>query len=288
MTSTTPEEQTLLLDSHNLLMRAFTSLPRSITDEHERPIHAVYGMLSTILRLVRDTGATHAAAAFDEPTVPTFRHALYPAYQGQRGPLGGEHAADFERQVAVAREVLPTLGIPALIHPGYEADDILGTGTRALATRQGNALLVSTDRDLLQLVQPGISILTPHNPPHRISGVAGVTAVLGVPPEAVTTYKALAGDASDNIPGVPGIGAKTAIELVNAHGSLELIYAALDTLPARIARKLAPGRDLAFLFRQVVTIHTDLALPVDWSALPPLRLPESASPRSILRAAGYA
>src|SRR5262245_47669058 len=116
----------LLLDAHNLLFRSFVTLPSSITAQG-KPVHAVYGMLAAVLRLMRELEPEHVVAAFDVPSVPTFRHELYPAYQGQRGPLGGEQADEFSRQVAMAIDALPRLGLPALSYPGYEADDIMGT-----------------------------------------------------------------------------------------------------------------------------------------------------------------
>jgi len=142
----------LLLDGHNLLYRAFTSLPMAITGQDGQPINAVYGMLSTIIKLARDHGAEGAVAAFDVPDVPSFRHDLYPGYQAQRGPLGGDHAEEFRRQVDLAQRILPLTGVPALIAPCYEADDIMGTLATRLAGTGDTALIVSTDRDLLQLV----------------------------------------------------------------------------------------------------------------------------------------
>lgn len=252
----------LLLDGHNLLYRAFTSLPAAITDRDGRPIHAVYGLVSAILRLWRETSPDRIVAAFDEPDIPTFRHRLYPAYQGQRGPLGGAEAPEFRRQTAIARSVLPAAGIPALSLGGYEADDVMATLAVASVGNGGEAIVVSTDRDLLQLVRPGIAALVPGKANLLIADEEGVRARLGVSPEGVTTFKALAGDASDNIPGVTGIGVKTAASLVNQHGSLEAIYEQIDALPPRVATRLRAERERAFLFREVVTVVTELDLPI--------------------------
>jgi DNA polymerase I len=278
----------LLLDAYNLLFRSFTSLPRSITDDHNEPINAVYGTLAYTARLSRELEADYIVAAFDTPDIPTFRHRLYPAYQGQRGPLGGEHAEDFARQVGIARSVLPALDVPVLGSPGYEADDILGSLACRLAAHGEHCIVVSTDRDLLQLVGPRIETMAPGNPPRFARDEADVQERLGVSPAGVTTFKALAGDASDNIPGVRGIGAKTAVSLVNEHGTLEALYSALASLPARTQRLLADGHDDAFLFRQVATVVTDLVLDLDVARLPRHAIIPDAKPRQLLRDAGYA
>src|SRR5947209_9811463 len=205
----------LLLDAYNLLFRSFTSLPRSITDDDKRPINAIYGMLGYLARLSRELPVDHMLAAFDSPEVSTFRHQLYPAYQGHRGPLGGEHAAEFAYQVSIAQTVLPRLDVPAFSIPGYEADDVMGTLACRLSERGTRCVIVTTDRDLLQLVGPLIETMAPGNPPRFARNEEDVRARLGVAPSGVPSFKALAGDASDNIPGVRGIGAKTAASLVN-------------------------------------------------------------------------
>jgi len=277
----------LLLDGHNLLYRSFTSLPPAIVAADGRPIHAVHGLVSTIQRLSRELEAEHVVAAFDVPDVPTFRHQLYAAYQGQRGPLGGENAEDFARQVGIAQRVLPGMGVPAMTAPGYEADDIMGTLATRVARRGERAIVVSTDRDLLQLVGPGIEVLSPSNPPIHARESNDVVARLGVPPGGVTTFKALAGDASDNIPGVRGIGAKTAADLVNRFGSLESLYESLSALPGRVSLALESGREAAFLFRTIVTVATDLELPLDCDNLPTLVYAADARVGSILKDLGY-
>jgi DNA polymerase I len=253
----------LLLDGYNLLYRSFTSLPKAIVDDDGQPINAVYGSLNFVLRLLRDLDTRRAVWTLDTPDVPTFRHQLYPAYQGQRGPLGGDDAPEFARQVALAAALFPRLGIPVYSRAGFEADDIMGSLAVALAEHADRAVVVSTDRDLLQLVRPGVETLAPGNPPIRAQTPEDVRERMGVEPDGIVTFKALAGDASDNISGVKGIGTKSAVSLVNQYGSLEGIYAELHALPRGTAAKLEAGRDDAFLFRQFVTVVTDLDLPVD-------------------------
>jgi DNA polymerase-1 len=270
-----------------LLFRAFTTLPPSIVGPDGQPINAVYGMLGTVLRIIRDLEVGHAIAAFDVPEVPTFRHEMYPGYQAQRGPLGGENSADFMRQVGLAREILPGAGVGAVALPGFEADDIMGTLAWALAGAGRRTIVVSTDRDLLQLVRANVEVLIPGSPPREVCDESQVREVFGVAPEGVTTFKALAGDASDNVPGVRSIGKKTAADLVNSFGTLENIYSHLEELPGRVARALEAGQANAFLYREVVTIRTDLALPVDLDSLPEPAFPRDASARTVLDALGY-
>lgn len=276
----------LLLDAYNLLFRSFVTLPDEIRSGGES-INGVYGMVAAILRLWRETEAESIIAGFDTPEVPTFRHRLYPAYQGQRGPLGGERSDDFARQAEITFELLPTLGIPGLRLPGYEADDILGTLARRFAAAGHESLIVSTDRDLLQLVGERIALLSPSAPSVAARSEEDVRDRLGVPPGGVTTFKALAGDASDNIPGVRGIGTKGAAGLVNSYGELEAIYSNVEALSARVARALASGKEDAFLFREVVTIVTGLELPIDSERPPRPGLTAEQKVGEILDAAGY-
>lgn len=272
----------LVLDTYNLLYRSFSSLPRTITGADGEPIHAVYGLLNTVLRLWRELGPDSIVAAFDTPGVPTFRSQMYAGYQAKRGPLGGQHADDFARQATLARDILPRIGIPALSVDRYEADDIMGTLATSVARSGGHATIVSTDRDLTQLVAPAISIIVPSKEPRTIDSDEDVRSVLGVSAAGVTTFKALAGDPSDNIPGVRGIGRKGAVDLVNGYHSLDAMYAALDDHRHRTAAALRAGREDAYLFRTVVTILTDLKLGITPAELPTLRMTDASRAREII------
>jgi DNA polymerase-1 len=157
----------------------------------------------------------------------------------------------------------------------------------ALAAAGEEAIIVSTDRDLLQLIRPGVEMYSPVKPPLWARSSQDVQARLGVPPEGVTTYKALAGDASDNIPGVLGIGAKTAASLVTDYGSLENIYAHLEELPGRVSGKLVSGREAAFLFRDVVTVLTDLEVPVEEVRRAHAKISPDDTSRQILKRFGF-
>jgi DNA polymerase-1 len=277
----------LVLDAYNVLFRSFSSLPRAITGRNDEPVNAVYGALAFVLRMLREYQPDRIVAAFDVPDVPTFRHQLFPGYQAQRGPLGGEHAEDFARQVAMAQDILPRVGIPALYQAGFEADDVMGSVARSVASSGGRARLVSTDRDLLQLVGPGIELLVPGKEMLNVASPDAVRRRIGVDPEYVTTFKALAGDASDNIPGLPGIGAKTAIRLIDDFGDLDRILASAGEVPARTARILTEGAADARLFEQVATIETGLEIGGQAFSLPALALSIDDRPRAILDRFGY-
>jgi DNA polymerase I len=275
----------LLLDAYNLLFRSFASLPSAITGADDLPINAVYGMLAFIIRAVREQEPEHIVAAFDVPDVPTFRHRLYKQYQAQRGPMGGENAPDFQRQVGIARELLPQLGIPAISRPGFEADDIMGTLAVQLAMAGRDAIAVSTDRDLLQLIRPGVSILVPGKQQTLIESQEAVRARIGVDPEGVTSFKGLAGDASDNIPGLSGIGTKTASALVTQFRDLDGIYGNLGEIAPRQRGILRAGRELAYLYQDVATIRTEVP-DVDAAALPPLLVTANSGSRELLKQFG--
>jgi len=245
-----------------MIFRAFTSVPRSITSPDGAPVNGVYGLIGTLLQLIRTQKPRYVAVAFDLPEIPTFRHHLFPAYQGQRGPLGGADSANFAWQVDRACEVLDLIGIRWLSARGFEADDVIGTLAVATASAGVRSLIVSTDRDLQQLVQPLVHVLIPGKVPIEI-GPDEVRARLGISPDRIVDWKALAGDPSDNIPGVVGIGDKTAVTLVGLYGSWQGVYDNLDHLPVRQRAALTAGRSNAELFAKVVKINCDLDLAVN-------------------------
>ncbi len=257
-----PADRLLLVDGHNLIFRAFSSVPRSITDPNGRAVNGIYGFFGTLLRMLRDRRPRWAAVAFDVPEIPTFRHRLFPAYQGQRGPLGAPHAENFAWQVENMILLLEHFGLAALTAPGFEADDIIATLARGGSVAGVPSLIVTTDRDLQQLVQPLVRVLVPGKKPVEI-GAEEVKERLGVEPSQIVDWKILAGDASDNIPGVAGIGDRSAVQMLRQYGSLAAIYDSLDRLPLRQRLALERGRETAQLFSQVIRLHDDLPLGVD-------------------------
>ncbi len=226
----------LLIDGNALVHRAFHALPPLTTSRSGEMVNAVYGFANTLFKVVNTHNASHWAIAFDYPA-PTFRHAAYEQYKAQRPPTPEE----LKSQIVRIHELAEALGIPAFEVEGYEADDILGT--LALQARDAgmDAAILTGDRDLLQLVRPGITVLLPgRNFSEAVTyDAAAVEARFGVSPEQFTAYKALVGDSSDNIPGVPGVGDKTAAKLLSQFESLDDLFNRIDEVtPARIQASL--------------------------------------------------
>jgi DNA polymerase-1 len=221
---------------------------------------------------VRRFNPTHVAVPFDPPE-PPFRRALFPEYRTGR-PRGTEaEVANFDAQVEQVQRVLAHMGVRYPMVPGYEADDAIGTLATHAATSGVPVTIVSGDRDLLQLVRDNVTLFMPRGRDGETFTPDAVVARWGVPPEQFTDLKALMGDASDLIPGVPGIGPRTAAALLQAHGSIEGILAALPQIAPRNAAVLAGHRERLALNQRLVTIVTNLDLDVSldlyrWKADP--------------------
>ena len=246
-----------LVDASPYVFRAHFSLPASIKTPDGRPIAASYGFTSFLLKLVQDEKPTHLGVAFDRHlSSNVHRNALYPAYKTQRDAPPKE----IEDQIDTCVEIAAALGAAPFIHEEHEADDLLGTLCRRLERSGHGAVIVTSDKDLAQLVSDRITLLD-FAKETRL-GPAEVLEKLGVRPDQVTDYLALAGDPVDNIPGVKGIGPKSAADLLRHFGHLEDLYARLDDLPRlgiRSARslhaKLAASRDIAFLCKDLATVR---------------------------------
>jgi DNA polymerase I len=227
----------LLVDGNSLTYRAFFALPTDLATASGQVTNAVFGFTSMLINLMRDHGATRIAVAFDRPE-PTFRHERVETYKANR-----EAAPDILRQqIGLVREVVETLGIRVLELPGYEADDIIAT----LATQARDAglevIVVTGDRDVYQLVEdPHIRVLYNRRgvSDYVLYDEAGIEARTGVPPSRYLQYAALRGDPSDNLPGVPGVGEKTAAKLVNRYGDLDGIFGHLDEQTPKLRDNLA-------------------------------------------------
>lgn len=261
----------LLVDMHNLIHRAYHALP-ALSTSAGLPTHAALGVTNTLLRLLEDLKPERAICVFDAP-VPSFRHEQYEPYKAQRPHM----AEDLVPQIPVVEEVVDALGLRRLAVPGYEADDVMA----ALATQAGQAgeevVVVSNDVDLLQAVSDRVKALVSGR---RLEdsvtlGPEQVCERLGVRPDQVADYKALVGDPSDNLPGVPGIGPKTAVRLLEEYGTLEALYASLHRMDkAKLREVLEQHREQAFRWRELVRLRADIQVPVDWRgcAVPALSL----------------
>ena len=249
-------DKLVLIDGHSILNRAFYGVP-DLTNSEGLHTNAVYGFLNIMFKILEEEKADHLAVAFDLKE-PTFRHKMYDAYKGTRKPMPEE----LHEQVALMKEVLAAMGVPILTLAGFEADDILGTVAKRSQSNGIEVSVVSGDRDLLQLADEHIKIRIPKTS-------RGGTEVKDYFPEDVKReyqvtpiefidVKALMGDSSDNIPGVPSIGEKTATAIISAYGSIENAYAHLDEIkPPRAKKALEEHYDMAQMSKELATICID-------------------------------
>ena len=253
----------VLLDSHALIHRAYHAIPPTLTSPTGEPTNATYGFTSTLLKVLSDEKPDFIAATFD--VGPGFRHELDANYKAHRPEL----ASDLVPQLARAREVVEAFNIPAFGLEQYEADDLLGTLAKQ-ANERGNieVVIVTGDSDTFQLISPRVRVLILGRKADEtiLYDEARVAERYGLSPRQLIDFKALKGDPSDNIPGVPGIGEKTAAKLLQQFSSLENIYAQLDQVEARWREKLRAGKSSAFKSQQLVTIVTDAPVTLDLDA----------------------
>lgn len=252
----------VLIDGHSILNRAFYGVPQ-LTNSEGLHTNAVYGFLNIMFKILEEEEADHLAVAFDLAE-PTFRHKMYDGYKGTRKPMPQE----LVEQVPLMKDVLKSMGIPIMTLTGYEADDILGTLAKKNAAAGVEVCVVSGDRDLLQLADDHIKIRIPRTSKGTTQVKdyypADVKAEYQVTPTEFIDVKALMGDQSDNIPGVPSIGEKTATNLIAAYGSIENAYAHLSEIkPPRAQKALGEHYDMAQMSKELATICIDC--PIEFS-----------------------
>ncbi|MGB7631884.1 MAG: 5'-3' exonuclease H3TH domain-containing protein, partial [Candidatus Deferrimicrobium sp.] len=250
-----------LIDGHNVLYRTFFGVPR-LTAPDGTPTNVVLGVARILLKILREERPDAVVAVFDSRE-PTPRHALYPDYKANRLKTPEDLAA----QIPVVDEMIDALGVHRLSVAGAEADDIIGTLARRAEERGMDVVIISSDKDMYQLVSPRVKVrdgLKEHT-----VGEAQVEEVFGVPPGKVADLLALAGDPSDNVPGVPGIGEKTASELIRDFGSLDAVLAHPERLKGARREKIEKGADAARLALRLVTIDRDIPIREDWSGFTP-------------------
>ena len=252
-----------LIDGHALAYRTYFAITRGSTGgfmtSSGEPTAGVFGFTSVLLRLLEQEHPDYLAVAFD--TGLTFRDDLYPEYKGTRAKMPGELSIQIER----VRQLVDAFNIPRLEIEGYEADDVLGSVARRAVAQGLGVKIITGDRDLLQLVDERIIVTLPGKTlsDARDYLPEDVLDYLGVRPDQVVDYKALVGDNSDNIPGVAGVGEKSAISLLKSYNDLDGIYAHLDELSAGLHKKLEAGREAAYLSRKLARIVVDLDVPLD-------------------------
>ncbi|MZP42525.1 DNA polymerase I [Heliobacterium gestii] len=252
----------MVIDGSSLLHRAFYALP-PMSSSQGVPTNAVYGFLTMLERLRRDYQPDHLAVCLDKSRV-TFRTQRYEAYKAQRGATPDE----LRPQFGLLKEVLAAWGIPVFEEAGFEADDLIGALV-CQAREQGiYSLIVTGDRDAWQLISPGVEVLFTRKGISEIERYdeEALKEKIGLTPRQVIDWKGLMGDASDNIPGVPGVGEKTAFKLLEQFGDMDSLYERLDEVKGKLKEKLATHRELAFLSKELATIKCDIPLTPDWEA----------------------
>ena len=251
----------ILFDGNALVHRAFHALPPLTIGKTGEMVNAVQGFSSTLLKLLRENKPDYWAIAFDRHA-PTFRHQMFDGYKAQRPPTPPELIT----QISRVHELAEAFNLPIFEIDGYEADDIIGTLSRQAAAQGINTLVVTGDNDMLQIVSPGIRVMTPRKgfTDTVIYDEETVQEKYGIRPEQLASYKALAGDASDNIPGVKGIGEKTAVKLLQQFGDIDGIYSHLDEIqPEKLRMTLQDSRDLVMQNLKLAKIVTDAPVTLD-------------------------
>ncbi|MCK4244789.1 MAG: DNA polymerase I, partial [Candidatus Omnitrophica bacterium] len=242
-----------LIDGNNLIYRSYYALGPLSTSSGQ-PTNAALGFTTTLLKLIREKSPSYLAVAFDLKG-PTFRHKLFQDYKIQRPPM----PEDLVSQIPIIKEIVKALRIPILERQGYEADDVLATVAKRAEKENLNTFIITGDKDILQLVDVRIKVYNTNK--NLLYDEEKVRENFGISPENIVDLIALMGDASDNIPGVSGIGEKTAVKLIEKFGSLEKLYENLDRIEGSLKEKLKQGKEIAFLSKRLAIL--DLSVPLE-------------------------
>lgn len=249
-----------LVDASGFIWRAFHALP-PLTNPQKVPVGAVLGFVNMMLRLLKEQNAQHVGVIFDKGRV-TFRNEIYPEYKANRD----ETPADLIPQFPLIRDATTAFGFEPLEAEGFEADDLIAAYAKAARNKGLDVVIVSSDKDLMQLIRDGVAMLDPLK--GRIIGAPEVMERFGVTPDKVIEVQALCGDSTDNVPGVRGIGPKIAAELINTYGDLETLLDNLDKIKQPKRREsLIENAELARISKKLVTLDENTPLPKDLDAL---------------------
>lgn len=246
-------ETCILVDGHSLMYRAFFALPDM--DANGIPTNAVHGFMSMLMKAFEDIRPQYCVVLFDEHG-PVFRHEAYKEYKEGRAPMPDNLIPQFN----VIKEVLLAMGIGVMSLPGYEADDLIGTLSLQTKQKGIRALILTGDKDDLQLVDDDVQVLFTKKGISEtvIYDPAGVKDAFGITPEQVADWKGLMGDPSDNIPGVPGVGEKTAVKLLQEYGTMHKVLENAGSIKGKLGERLREHKDLAVMSRELATIKRDL------------------------------
>lgn len=249
------KDSLILVDVSSIFFRAYYALPH-LTNKEGFPTNALYGFLSMTMKLLKDFKPKYVVYCFDRPE-PSFRKDLDPNYKANRT----EMPKDLQLQVPYIKEFTDLFGIPRLDLKGYEADDLIGSYTQWAESRGQDVVIISGDKDFAQLISEKVKMTD------TMKGVTydplAVEKKWGVKPEQFRDYLALTGDSSDNIPGVRGVGPKTAQKLIGTYKNLDVIYDNIDSIKGGVQKKLIENKATAYLSRDLVTIQTDLKVPTE-------------------------
>ena len=251
-----------ILDGPGFLFRAYHALPY-LSTSRGMPVNAILGMSTMLWKLLREEQPDYFAVAWDPPG-PTFREEKFAAYKETRAATPD----DLRRQIPVVMQLFEALRLPVLEVPGFEADDVLGTVVDRARAQDLDVVLVTSDKDMLQLVGPRVRVLAPgaRAGEQVLYDADKVREKWGVGPEQIPDLLALMGDSIDNIPGVPGVGQKTAVKLIGQFGSVDGLYEHLTLVPGKLRETLAANRKQALLSRELATVSTRVPLPEDLEA----------------------
>ena len=252
---------TLLVDGMAFVYRAYFAVPpmTNIAGVHT---NAVFGFNRMLQRMINQVLPDYIAVLFDTPK-PTFRHELFPEYKAQRPPM----PAQLSEQIPWIKELVRALNIPCLEYPGYEADDIIGTLAVKGAEQNINVLIASADKDLCQLVNDKIAILSVTMKSMDVIDNSGVIDKFGVRPDQIVDYLTLVGDAADNVPGVKKVGCKTAKLLLNQLDSIDNIYSNLDKLKPAVKMSFQEASEKINEYRNLIKIDCEVPVKEDFSNL---------------------
>lgn len=262
-TSASNDKTVYILDSYGLIYRSyFAFISRPLTNDRGENVSAIFGFFRNLLNILKADRPAFMAAAFDS-RVPTFRHEMYDQYKANRDKTPD----DLHAQVPVIEEILTALGIPVLRMDGFEADDIIATVAARCETEGRPCRILSGDKDLMQLV----TATTKQMKPDKAGGWAtvgseGVAEEWGVGPDKMLDLLSLTGDTADNVPGVHGIGDKTAAKLLNQYGSLDAIYADAANIKGAMGEKLRNGRDMAYFSKSLIALRSDVPVDIDFAS----------------------
>jgi len=256
------KKRLLLIDGHALAYRAYHAI-QPLTSPSGQPTNAVYGFANTLYKAIEDLAPDYVVATFD--VGKTFRHEEYPEYKANRAETPDDLRAQFDR----IQELVESLGIPIVTKEGYEADDVLGSLARKASETGLDTVIVTGDTDIFQLIEPNTRVLAPTGAfrETQLWDEEAVRKRYELDPQQLADLRGLMGDSSDNIPGVKGIGIKTATKLLKKYGTVDAVYDHLEEVtPARFRNALERDRERAFLSRHLATIVRDLDLPLDLEA----------------------